>query len=334
MKRRSFLKFSSTGIASATLGATGLMSWSPRSHAATISKTFYINDGLITQPDNIDVYFKGFSSTSASLRVPGEAMIVQEGDTINITIENTLGTDHSFVIDGLVDSGVIAGGTTKIVSFTANKVGSFMFYDKLNAPYNRILGLHGSFAVMPMGSSNELYAGSPTFTQQYSWLVNEIDATWHTAVKNGSTPTTAFDPHYFTINGRSMRVPGHPDYANPAIDSGYAKDTRLVGTIGDRSLVRIQNAGLLRHAVHFHANHVEWLATNGAVRNDVWLKDTVPLAGNKGSTDVIYPFDAPPDAYPPVGAGEHYPMHLHDEMTQTAGGGYYQFGIATTIEFA
>jgi len=332
INRRNFLKFSSAGVASALAASTGLVSWTPRAEAATINQTFYITEGTITQPDDVDVYFKGFSPDTASLTVPGAQMIVQEGDTVNITINNTLGTDHSFVIDGLVDSGVIAGGSSKTVSFIASSAGSYLYYDGLNAPYNRLVGLHGAFAVMPSGSSNELYAGSATFVQQYSWVTNDIDPAWHDAIRLNTTPTSAFKPYYFTINGRSMRVPDHPDYANPAIDSGYATDTRLEGSIGDRALVRILNAGHCMHSVHFHANHVEWLARNGQARADVWKKDTLLLPNNKGSLDVIYPYEVPPDSWPQVTTGS-FPMHFHDEMTQTAGGGLYQFGLATTIAF-
>jgi len=332
MGRRNFLKFSSAGIASALLGSSGLISWSPRAHAATISQTFYITEGFITQPDDVDVYFKGFSTDTNSLTVPGAQLIAQEGDTVKVTIVNTLGTSHSFKIDGVVDSGSIAGGQTKTVEFTVNNAGSYLYYDGLNAPYNRLVGLHGALAVMPSGSSNELYAGSPTFVQQYSWVINDIDPAWHDRIRRNRTPNTPFTPSYFTINGRSMRVPGHPDYGNPDIDSGYALDTRLEGSIGDRTLVRILNAGGCMHSVHFHANHVEWLARNGQPRADVWKKDTVLLPNNIGSLDVIYPFEVPPDSWPQVSTGQ-FPMHFHDEMTQTAGGGLYQFGIATTIAF-
>jgi len=332
MGRRNFLKFSSAGIASTLLGSSGLISWSPRAQAATINQIFYITEGYITQPDGVDVYFKGFSTDTNSLTVPGAQLIAQEGDTVNITINNTLGTDHNFVIDGVVDSGVIAGGSSKTISFTVNKAGSYLYYDGLNAPYNRLVGLHGALAVMPSGSSNELYAGSATFVQQYSWVTNDIDPVWHDEIRLGRTPGTTFTPYYFTINGRSMRVPGHPDYANPDIDSGYALDTRLEGSIGDRTLVRILNAGQCMHSVHFHANHVEWLARNGQARADVWKKDTLLLPNNKGSLDVIYPYEIPPDSWPQVTTGS-FPMHFHDEMTQTAGGGLYQFGLATTIAF-
>ena len=211
-------------------------------------------------------------------------------------------------------------------------MGSFLFYDKLNAPYNRLAGLHGGLVVMPSGSTSELYPGSPTFVQQYMWIINEVDPVWHDMLSQGATPTTEFTPRFFTINGRNMRVPDHPEYGDPDIDSGYALDTRLVGSIGDRALIRILNAGQCIHAVHFHANHVEWLATNNQARPDIWKKDTVRLPNDRGSIDVIFPFEVPPDAWPPVTEGL-FSMHLHDEMTQTAGGGLYQFGIATTISF-
>ena len=210
--------------------------------------------------------------------------------------------------------------------------GSYLYYDGINAPYNRLVGLHGGFAVMPAGSRNELYSGSPTFVQQYVWVMNEVDPAWNDRVRRNRRPNTAYTPRYFTINGRNMRVPGHPDYGNTAVDAGYAPDTRLVGSIGDRTLVRILNAGMATHSLHFHANHVEWLTRNREIRPDVWRKDTLMLPNNLGSLDVIFPFEPPPDAWPPVSTG-HYPMHMHDEMTQTAGGGLYQFGTATTISF-
>lgn len=332
MKRRDFLKAGTAGFTGSILAGVGLISWTPRAHAATINKTYYITDGTITQPDGVDVYFKGFSSNRNTITVPGEQLVVQQGDTVNITIVNTLGSSHSFVIDGVVNSGRIRGGRTTTVSFNADSAGSFMFYDSRNAPYNRLVGLHGGFAVMPAGSNDELYPGSPTFKQQYFWLINDIDPKWHDAIRRGRTPSSSFKPYYFTINGRSMRVPGHPDYTNPAIDSGYNPETRLEGSIGDRALIRVLHAGMCVHSMHWHANHVEWLTRNGQILEDIWEKDTILLPNNKGKLDVIYPFAPPPDAYPPVTKG-HYPMHFHDEMTQTAGGGLYQFGVATTIAF-
>ncbi len=332
MRRRDFLKAGAAGSLGGLASGLGLLNWTPRAEAALIARTLYITQGNIVQPDGVSVFFKGFSATNATLKVPGLSMIVQEGDTVRISVTNTLSTSHSFVIDGLVDSGTIVGGQTKTFEFAASKPGSYLYYDKLNAPYNRLLGLHGGFAVMPGLSGNQLYAGSPTFKKQYFWIFNDIDPVWNERLRTGATPTTAFIPRYFTLNGRSQRPPGAPGYSDPNIDAGYNPETKLEGYIGDRSLIRVLNAGHCTHSMHWHANHVEWLTANGVRRPAIWLKDVVPLDNNMGRADVIYPFEPPPDAYPPVTMG-HYVMHLHDEQTQTAGGGLYQFGAATSIMF-
>lgn len=332
MKRRTFLQFSSASLASMLTGATGYLAWQPRAEAATITKTFYITDGYIRQPDGVNVYFRGFSNSSGSLNVPGDAIIAQENDTVRITIVNTRGTSHNFTVQGQGVNVSIPAGGQRTVEFTARNPGSYLYYDASNAPYNRVVGLHGGLAVMPQGSSNELYDGSRTFKKQLFWVFNDIDPAWNERIRTGGTPSTAFKPRYFTINGLSSRPPGAPGHDDPRVDAFADPSSKLHGRIGDRTLIRLLNAGMCDHSVHWHGNHVEWLSRNGQARSDVWTKDTLYLARNLGRLDAIYPFQQPPDAWPRVNTG-HYVMHLHDEMTQTAGGGLYQFGAATHIEF-
>ncbi|GMQ83912.1 MAG: hypothetical protein BMS9Abin06_0658 [Gammaproteobacteria bacterium] len=332
MKRRDFLKAGTAGLTGSVLAGVGLISWTPRAHAATITKTFYITDGFVKQIDGTDVYFRGYSDVSNTLNVPGESMIVQQGDTVEITLINTLSSSHNFVIDGMADSGGVGGGNSKTFSFTAGDPGTYMFYDNMNSNYNQLLGLHGAFAVMPLNSSNELYAGSRTFVQQQFWLFHDIDPTWHDRLRRGRTPNTAYVPRYFTLNGLSGRPPGAPGNTDPDINNMIDPRSALHGSIGDRTLVRILNAGLASQSVHTHANHMEWLSENGNIRPDVWEKDCLYLDGNRGILDVVYPYDVPPDAWPPATRGE-YPMHLHSEMSQTAAGGYYLFGAITDIFF-
>ena len=344
MRRRVFLGLTSAGIASTLTGVSGLILWSPRAHSATVSKTFYITDGFIRQPDGVNVYFRGFSNSTSSPDVPGESIIVQEGDTLRITVVNTLATSHRFVIDGLADSGTIGGGQTRTFEFSADTAGSFLYYDSINAPYNRVTGLHGALAVMPADSSEELYAGSPTFVQQYFWVFNDVDPAWNNAVRSGQIPNGNFVPRYFTINGLSGRPPGASGAMDPAIDSMADPRTRIDGHLGDRTLIRCLNPGMAQHSIHTHGNHMEWLSKNGSVRAEIWEKDVVPLDGNGGIVDVVFPYEPPPDAWPPVtnnilqqaeSDGRHfaYPMHLHDEMTQTAGGGLYMFGALTDFYY-
>ena len=329
MKRRNFLRMSAAAlVGSATLP----LAWVPRAGAATVTRTLYLTEGFITQITGEDIYFRSFSSDAAALQIPGAHFIVQAGDTVEVTLINTLSTSHSFVIDGIVDSGPIAPGQTVTVSFTPDTAGTYLYYDNLDAPYNRLSGLHGGFAVMPAGSTNELYPGSLTFTQQLFWIFNQIDPVWHADFALEQQPTTEFDPHYFTINGLGGRPPGAPGNHDPLLDAMYAPGTAVHGHVGEPALLRCLNPGLCSHAVHTHANHMQWLTSNGQIRPHIWSKDIVPLDGDMGSVDVIFPFDPPPDAWPPVTTGA-FPMHLHDEMSQTAGGGFYMFGALTDIFF-
>jgi len=339
MKRRGFLKAGTAGFASLVTG-TGLLSWSPRSEAATISKTYYITGGTQTMPDGVTVYFKGFSDSSADLNVPATPLICQEGDTLQITVINRLAVTHNFVIGGLktgdsplASTGDIAPGGSKTLTYTVptGKAGSYLFYDNKTS-YNVFLGLHGGLAIMPAGKTDQLYSGSPTFKKQMTWVFNDIDPALNSAVQQGTSIPTNLTPRYFTINGLSSRPPGAPGHGDPTIDALFDPRSQLSGYLGDRTLVRVLNAGMCSHAMHTHANHMEWLTDRGTVRPTIWKKDTIQVRNQLGKVDAIFPFEAPPDAYPPVSKG-HFPMHLHDEMSQTAGGGLYQFGAMTEIVF-
>lgn len=339
MQRRDFLKLGGAGMAGAMLGS-GLLSWTPRSEAATISKTFYITGGTIAMADGVSVYFKGYSNSATTLNVPGASIICQEGDTLQITVVNKLAVTHNLVIGGLkpgdpvlASTGDIPSGGTKTLTYTvpSGKAGSYLFYDNKTS-YNVFLGLHGGLAIMPAGISNQMYVGSPTFVKQQFWIFNDIDPALNSAVQRNAAVPTSFTPRYFTINGLYSRPPGATGHGDPSIDALYDTRSRLSGHVGDRTLVRMLNAGMCSHAVHAHANHFEWLTDRGTVRSSVWKKDTLYLRNKLGKVDAIFPFEAPPDAYPAVTHG-HFPMHLHDEMSQTAGGGMYQFGSMTEIEF-
>jgi len=330
MKRRDFLKVGSAGIAGAMVSTTGMITWMPRANAATISKTYYITNGFVTMPDWTSVYHMAYSDDAAGLNVPATPIMAQEGDTVSLTIVNTLNTPHSFKIDGVFDSGEIAAGKEKSFSFVVDTAGSYLFYDGVNEPYNRVVGLHGAMAVMPADGSNELYGSS--FVQQKIWVHNDIDPAWNEAVRRGRTPSTEYTPRYFTLNGMTSRPPGAPGEADANINAMINGNTALHGHVGDRCLVRNLNAGMCSHAVHCHGNHMEWIGSNGEARPQVWKKDIIRLDQNRGTMDMIFPYESPPDAWPPAPTG-CYPMHLHDEMSQTAGGGNYMFGAMTDIYF-
>jgi FtsP/CotA-like multicopper oxidase with cupredoxin domain len=325
----------------------------------TVTKTLYITDGFITQADasdSVDVYFKGFSASKDELNVPGEGLIVYQGDTVEMTIVNTLKTPHKFTIAGITDadSGVIPAGEEVTFSFTVDKPGTYIYQDSTSI--NRLLGLHGGFAILPAASKTELFSGSRTFVQQLFWIFNDIDPGWNDAVFKNTTLPVDFVPCYFTLNGLGGKPPApvgnavaSDDSHNPAKDSMHDPRTMLVGGVGDRTLIRAINVGMAKHSMHIHANHMEWLRQDGqtlagAMKTEpnAFEKDVIPLNSEGGTCDVIYPFDAPPDSVPTFnrqtivdaeneGRKIAYPMHLHDEMTQTSNGGSYMYGAMTDI---
>lgn len=94
-------------------------------------------------------YFWLFKEDRLDAEVPGPLIFTTSGQTVQISVTNDLDEPHAFFIPGVFDSGPITPGATFSGSFVASKAGSFLYYDNLNAPVNRVMGLHGAFIVMP-----------------------------------------------------------------------------------------------------------------------------------------------------------------------------------------
>jgi FtsP/CotA-like multicopper oxidase with cupredoxin domain len=58
--------------------------------------------------------------------LPAEAA-VQEGETVSVTLSNTMVEAHGFAIPGVIDGVIVQPNETKIVKFVATKVGSNKF---------------------------------------------------------------------------------------------------------------------------------------------------------------------------------------------------------------
>jgi uncharacterized membrane protein YgcG len=90
------------------------------------------------------------------------------------------------------------------------------------------------------------------------------------------------------------------------------------------------------HSLHWHGNHVFPVEMNAipAAAGLVLERDVVEVRPLQ-RIDVILPAHTGYDAFPPLNdqhpkANEqHFPMHCHAEMSQTAGGGSYPFGMLT-----
>jgi FtsP/CotA-like multicopper oxidase with cupredoxin domain len=83
--------------------------------------------------------------------VPGPVIMANHGDVITIHVTNNLDQPHTLSVPSLgVNSAPIAPGASADITITASVCGSHLYYDNLNAPVNRMMGLHGALIVMPV----------------------------------------------------------------------------------------------------------------------------------------------------------------------------------------
>ena len=316
--RRSFIKLSAA--TAAALGTYGLLAWTPRAEGRDHAIDLFVTAGESTMVDGRRVPVRTYSPVEDGVSLPGPLMLVAERDRLRIAITNTLDTPHGFAIDGLVDSGPIAPGSTSVLDLVAPPAGTYLYQDPVGAPFNRLLGLHGALVTMPADGTNTPYAGGPIFARQWIWVIQNVDSVWCERAALGATTTLdEIVPDYFLINGRS------------GIDAVHDQAITIHGRLGEPALVRILNAGVATHAMHFHGNHLDVLCHNAKRAPHAMRKDTIMMPGGF-TKDALLPFRAPPDIWPPIARwGSEltlsYPMHCHAEMSQTAGGGLYPNGM-------
>jgi FtsP/CotA-like multicopper oxidase with cupredoxin domain len=184
MDRREFIKSSVGGAAALAVGSH-LPSWilNNEAYAATQTLNFTLTDavkGMINDQPGWEAkcYFWLFKSTAPDIaaEVPGPTIFAFEGDTININLSNALPQSHRFAVPALqarfpgagpftsptMGPGTLASPTSTSFSFTlpAGSAGSYLYYDDLNAPVNRMMGLHGALIVMPNPATGTPYSTS------------------------------------------------------------------------------------------------------------------------------------------------------------------------------
>ncbi len=233
-----------------------------------------------------------------------------------------------------------------------NPVGNFTPYSNPTENVRRLFG--------DLGTTDHFPGGPWRQGRNAVWVFNTIDPDKNAeaaASANGINPSTftqasgpgRYLPQYFTINGKSgffaaqHHHDGDEDDDHHDVPLGFSgrfssfdlqANISFGGRIGEPMLIRNLNAGLMWHSPHIHGQHVYEIAVNGVVKENLLLLDTwaiPPLA----RVDLLHPFIRPPDiplqAWPPMQEKFPllYPMHDHNEISNTAAGGNYPHGMAT-----
>lgn len=166
ISRRDFMKLGSAGLATIILGSKLPWLGVTNAFAATQNLTITITDALkdmhtkntpspLLDPNPIAaqcyywIYKMSANGVDLPADMPGPTICAVKGDSVNVTITNLLDEPHAFFIPGIFDSGPIAPNATFNGTITASVSGAHMYYDNLNAPVNRVMGLHGGMVVLP-----------------------------------------------------------------------------------------------------------------------------------------------------------------------------------------
>jgi len=365
LSRREFLKYSSCGLVAIAVGTLDIpFLFKSRAFAADQIVDLTMEGALVEMIDQTQVFHWLYSSPVNGPSFPGPVIFARTGEEIIINLTNNLGEPHAFqIVSTNVKTDPIPAGGKTSVTFIAPPAGTYLYQDPLNAPVNRVLGLHGLLVVLPQ-SGNTPYSFPTTPVQQLFndlgttelfpgeawlpersriWLFNSIDPRFNAQAQRGVTIdplqfTATFLPRYFTINGKSGAFATH------------AEDVTPKGRIGQPHLVRMVNAGMAAHSPHLHANHFYVLSLNNQVSDNVFDLDTF-TAGPLDRIDILIPFIRPPDIPGDVNIPLRFlipnelglildtpqsplfwPMHCHMEMSQTAAGGNYPQGLVAHFE--
>jgi hypothetical protein len=336
MDRRSFLQNSFGGLTALVVGnaATCFGSNSLLASHNVQSLHFKITDvvkEMITHNEinEAKCYFWIFKEENFPADCPGPIIVALEDEQIDLTVTNELDEPHAFFIKGAIDTGPIPPGESFSFTFKAPKAGTYLYYDHLNAPVNRLMGLHGAFIVMPKskrrGNKFTPYSQSTSAVQS---LFNDLGNTHFPGLSweegDPRTKTSSFRQYVWLIHEASPILFDYPAekfnesflndrYANTYETNRFNKKPHFFTIngqsgyfshhspyispwrrVGEPVVIRVLNAGLYTHSLHLHANHFYITAVDNKVSSNVLWVDTFE-ADPLQTVDWLVPCVRPPD---------------------------------------
>lgn len=236
----------------------GLFFAAQQLHAAVVNKTIYINRGGLTTVMATTLPSLGYNATNV-YHYENEVINVGNTDTLKLTIINNDSTLHGFNVKNYAGvAQTIPVGDSITVTMYFGSEGVWIYYDHLNYPDNRYLGLGGMIAV-----SNSTY-------QKFYWNIKDHQTGFNIDLTNG-TPVNwnNYYPDFHTVNGQS-----YPELQNHnlAIPNVY---------VGDTILIFVVNTGQSKRSVHFHGYHPMAQYSSEPLRTN-WIKETWPVKSMEG----------------------------------------------------
>jgi FtsP/CotA-like multicopper oxidase with cupredoxin domain len=281
----------------------GIVCTDSTSAAGTASFLIKAREGRILSPDGNSVYMWSYSAGAGSFQYPGPMLCVTEGDSVTITLNNTLDVATSILFEGvegvrsndapasveidslgrmtsLIQSAPAGGSIT--YTFTAPAPGTYLYESGTDHLLQREMGLHGALIVRPNPALHDPTVAQNTVYghdfssfddgQEYVHLFSQVDPSMHLAVERGQTPDfSTYRPRYFMINGRSFPDTIAPNNAPWLPNQPYGALVQ-VKPIGQGqtlpSVIRYVNASPIAVPFHPHSNSEEVIGIDARPQRD------------------------------------------------------------------
>jgi len=263
--------------------------------ATVILDTLYINSGSVTVVDST-LQTCVFNESSAFF-IQNKIFEINTGDDLLLHVINNDAIEHTFTIDGQIESGntIPAGGNA---DFFVNLPSSGLVRFYSNSPGGKLLGASSMILV---GYENYFRYYWNAFEQQCI-VTEQIDAGLISAVPAN------YVPDIFTIN---MKV---------SADLMMDTLSYIHQNVGDTIVIAIVNSGNMDHNLHFHGYHLTILSAYKNAHMIGWSKDSFPLLVGEVMLLQLVPHQS-----------GMYMMHNHNLITVTTNG-IYPGGMMSMIE--
>lgn len=235
---------------------------------------------FITTGDGDSIYMWGFALPGKRMQYPGPTLIVNEGDTVTVILDNQLSVPVSIVFPGQAAVGATGdaaglltaeanpGGGSASYSFVARHPGTYIYHSGTQMQLQKEMGLLGALIVRPACYSvgcNQAYDHVDSeYDHEYLFFMTEIDPVIHTLVLQGKmnqVDNTTYHPVLWFYNGRNG-----PDTLtaenNPLLPT---QPYNIVPRMhpGERLLIRAIGGDRQSHPFHTHGNNFDVIARDG-----------------------------------------------------------------------
>ncbi len=257
------------------------------------SFTLYVRDGYIPMPDGSSMYVWGFTDDpNGPPQIPGPAIVVDEGDTVDVTLvndrdptANTLqpageghtvhlhGLDTPMEHDGVPETfapGLVRQGESYTYRFRATHAGTYFYHCHQNNVEHQQMGMFGPLIVRAARNTSTAYTGGPAFDREHTLVLSEMATEGHegarASIQDEALPYNwlRFQPDFSFINDRPFA-------------RGSEVSTNLEASAGERVLVRMINAGYTTHTMRVGGSSPQIVASDGRPWTGGPATDTVSI---------------------------------------------------------